>query len=218
LLNPTVPVVAVNTGDLVDLGVVRSLANPDSNFTGFSWPEFSMGAKWLELLKAIAPDVTRVANIYFPTYERFVRVVEASAASFAVQVTACPIRNAAEINSAVESLARERNGGLIVHPHPVTAMNRHALVELAARHALPAIYPFRGFVNSGGLVYYGIDVVQRWRSTAGYIDLILRGARPADLPVQSTSKMELVINLRTAKALGLKVPPRLIAGADEVIE
>jgi putative ABC transport system substrate-binding protein len=215
-VNRDVPLVIGNASDLVEMGVVDSLAHPGGNTTGFTFAEFSISSKWLELLKAIAPHLVRVLNVHHPSSAGFRPAIEASAAAFAVQVMAAPVRNSAEIASAIAAFAREPNGGLIMHPHPV--IGDDLIIRLAARHGLPAMYPYVGFVESGGLICYGIDWMERWRSMAGYVDLILRGTRPADLPVQSAAKIELAINLRTAKALELTVPPRLLARADRVIE
>jgi putative ABC transport system substrate-binding protein len=215
----TMPLVILADVDLVAMGIVDSLAHPGGNVTGFTLAEFSIGGKRLELLKAVAPDVTRALNILPPRFDRYMPAIEASAAKFMVQVTQARVHNAAEITEAIETFGREPNGALIVHPDPVTTgAHPELLIALAAKHRLPAIYPYRGAVQVGGLMSYGFNWNERWRSAAGYVDLILRGARPADLPVQNATKIELVINLKTAKALGLKVPPRLIAGADEVIQ
>ena len=151
-------------------------------------------------------------------HEGFLAATQASAAPFGIEVMAAPVRNAADITGAIESFAQVANGGLILHSHAVIGAHRDLIIALAAKHALPAMYPHRHFVEHGGLISYGINLVERWRSVAGYVDLILRGARPADLPVQSATRIELVINLKTARALGLTVPPRLLAGADEVIQ
>jgi putative ABC transport system substrate-binding protein len=224
----SIPIVVANAADLVEMGLVDSLARPGGNVTGFSLPEFAIAGKWLELLKAIAPRVTRVLSIYYPDpvlspgrfdpREGFLAATRASAAADGVQLTGAPMRNAADITEAIEAFVREPNGGLIVHTHAVIGAHRDVILALAAKHGLPAIYPHRHFVEHGGLICYGIDLVERWRGAAGYVDLILRGARAADLPVQSAAKIEMVINLRTAKALGLVVPPRLLARADGIIQ
>ena len=213
-----VPVVIGAAADLVEMGIVNSLAHPGGNITGFTFAEFSIGAKWLELLKTIAPHLARVLNLHHSGFARFLPTIEASAASFAVQPVAAPVRDAAEMADAIDAFAREPDGAIIVHPDPVMGAHTGLLIALAARHGLPAIYPYRGFVLAGGLMCYGLDWIERWRSMAGYVDLILRGAQPADLPVQSATKIEFVINLRTAKALGLAVPARLLAGADDIIQ
>jgi putative ABC transport system substrate-binding protein len=217
-INPGIPIVVANATDLVETGLANNLAAPGGFVTGFTLPEFSIGGKWLELLKAVAPGTARVLNIYHPEQAGFLPAVESAAAAFGMQVQRAPVRNATEIKTAIDAFATGPNGGLVVHVHPVTGVNSALIVTLAAKHALPAVYPSRGFIERGGLICYGINGAERWRSAATYVDLILRGARPADLPIQSATKIELVINLRTAKALGLTVPPRLIAGADEVIE
>jgi putative ABC transport system substrate-binding protein len=226
--NRNLPVVVANAADLVEMGMVESLAHPGGNVTGFILPEFSIAGKWLELLRAIAPRIRRVLNIYYAVRvangeranapERFVAATKASADPFGIEVLEAPVRNAADITAAIESFARTPNGGLIVHPTPIAVAHRELLIALAARHGLPAMYPNRRSVETGGLISYGINLVERWRSAAGYVDLILRGARAADLPVQSTSRLELAINVKSAQALGLTVPPHLLAGADEVIE
>jgi putative ABC transport system substrate-binding protein len=214
----TVPVVVANASDLVELGVADSLARPGGNVTGFTFAEHALGGKWVETLKTIAPHVTRVGTLHSIEGASYFPAVKAAGPGFGVEVIALPVRDAAGITDVITAFAREPNGALIVHPGPLTGIHRRLIIALAAKHGLPAIYPYRGFIDQGGLVCYGIDLLELWRSSAGYVDLILRGARPADLPVQSATKIELIINLRTAKALGLAVPPRLLARADEVIQ
>jgi putative ABC transport system substrate-binding protein len=225
-VNRSIPVVVATAADLVEVGAAESLAHPGGNVTGFGLPEFAIGGKWLELLRAVAPGVGRILYLYYrpaggwsssgrSPQEGYMAAIRES--SPAVQVIRGPTPDAAGIADVIEAFAREPNGGLIVHPNPFTGEHRDLIVALAAKYGLPAMYPFRGFVEHGGLISYGIDLADRWRSVAGYVDLILRGTPPGDLPVQSPTRIELVINLTTAKALGLTVPPRLIAGADEVI-
>ena len=214
----TIPVVAAQVGDLVRWGMVDNPGHPAGNVTGFTLAEYSIGGKWLEWLEAIAPRTARVAYIHYPGFRGFLSAINARASDLRVEVTTAPVRNAADITAAIDAFAREPNGGLIVNPHPVTGAHGDVIIALAARHGLPAMYPYRAFVEAGGLISYGTDPVEHRRRAAGYVDLILRGARPADLPVQSPTKIELAINLRTAKALGLAVPPRLLAGADAVVQ
>jgi putative ABC transport system substrate-binding protein len=216
--SPTLPVVMAFAGDLVERGIVESLAHPGGNITGLTFAESSIGGKWLELLKATAPHLTRVLNIHSPTFDVFLPAIRTSAAALGIEVLAAPALNASDVTDAIERFAQEANGGLILHPYARSRGDGVLMIALAARYGLPAIYPYGGFVRRGGLMSYGINWIERYRSAAGYVDLILRGARPADLPVQSATKIELVINLRTAKALGLAVPARLLARADEVIQ
>jgi putative ABC transport system substrate-binding protein len=217
----TVPVVFPVVGDPVAAGFVDSLARPGGNATGFMTFEYGMAGKWLELLKEIAPGVTRVAvlrNPATPTGPAQFGVIQAVAPSLGVEVTAVNMRDAAEIERAVVAFARAPNGGLIVSASGLAQRHRDLIVTLAARHKLPAVYFERLFVAAGGLVSYGLDFVDQYRRAATYVDRILKGEKPADLPVQAPTKYELVINLRTAKALGLTVPPTVLARADEVIE
>jgi putative ABC transport system substrate-binding protein len=217
----TIPIVFAQVADPVRQGFVASLARPGGNITGFATTEAAIGIKWLELLKELAPRVTRVAVIYNPAnpnWAVYVREIEAKAPSFGVQLSAVRVHNTEEIERAVDALAREPNGGLIVVASPFTGVHRDLIIALAARHHLPAVYQFRFFAMSGGLASYGIDNIDLYRRTASYVDLILRGANPSDLPVQFPAKFELVINLKTAKALGLDPPVTLLARTDEVIE
>jgi putative tryptophan/tyrosine transport system substrate-binding protein len=217
----SVPIVFVQVADPVGSGLVPGLARPGENITGFTNYEYSIGGKWLEMLKEIAPHVVRVMFIVSrnnAAWPGFWRVIEAAAPSFGVEVSTADFDDAAEIEGAIAAFARERNGGLIVQPDQVTVVHRELISTLAARNRLPAVYPFRTFATIGGLMSYGIDVPDMYRQAAGYIDRILRGEKPADLPVQAPTKFELVINLRTANALGLTVSPTLLARADEVIE
>jgi putative tryptophan/tyrosine transport system substrate-binding protein len=219
---PDLPVVFVQVDDPLGSGFIKSLTHPEGNLTGFTPFEFSMGGKMLEILKEIAPRVSRVAIILNPDSIMHVgtrRVVEAAAPSVGVQLTIADVRSAAEIERALDAFARQPNdGGLIVPSFTLANINRHLIIALAARHRLPTIYPFRHFVGDGGLISYGIDPADQFRDAASYVDRILKGERPAELPVQGPTKFELAINLKTAKALGLDVPPMLLARADEVIE
>ena len=217
-----VPIVFTQVVDPIGQGLVPNLAHPGGNVTGFTSFEFSIGTKWLEALKQTAPRVTRVALVFNPQSapyaDLFLRPVEAAAPSFSVAPIAAAVRDPADVDRVFDALAREPNGGLIVFPDISMTNYRDAIVALAARHRVPAIYPFRFFAISGGLMSYGTDVAEIFRRAAGYVDRILKGEKPADLPVQSATKYELAINLKTAKTLGLTVPPSLIARADEVIE
>ena len=217
----SIPIVFAQITDPVGSGFVASLAYPGGNITGFTPAEFSMYGKSLEVLKEVAPHVTRVAVILNPDQipqAGMWRAIEAAAPSFRVQLTAAGARNAAEIEHAIDAFARESNGGLIVLPSPVTEGNRKLIITMAARHRLPAVYAFRFFVTDGGLISYGVDLADQYRQAAAYVDRILRGEKPAELPVQQPTKFELVVNLKTAKAVGLDVPPPLLGRADEVIE
>jgi putative tryptophan/tyrosine transport system substrate-binding protein len=218
----TIPIVFTVVSEPVAQGFVQSLARPGGNITGFTFLEPTVGAKWLELLKETAPPVTRVAVMFnpevTPSAVLFSRSAETGARQFAVQVVAAPVREPSEIEGVMTMLGREPGGGLILPGDTFTSLHRKSIVELAARHRLPAIYAFRYFTADGGLVSYGLDPLDQYRQAAGYVDRILRGEKPADLPVQQPTKYELVINLKTAKALGLTVPNTLLATADEVIE
>jgi ABC-type uncharacterized transport system substrate-binding protein len=218
----TVPIVFVTTVDPVGGGWVESLSRPGTNATGFASFEFSMSGKWLELLKEIAPGVKRVAVIrdpLVPAGSGGLAAIQTVAPSLGVELTPIGVRDAGEIEHAIAAFARGSNGGLIL-VGPTSSVQRHRdlIVALAARHRLPAVYANRQFVTGGGLISYAPDSVEQYRRAAGYVDRILKGERPADLPVQAPVKYELVINLKTAKALGLEVPPTLLARADEVIE
>jgi putative ABC transport system substrate-binding protein len=217
----TVPIVFVNVVDPVGAGFVESLARPGGNTTGFISYEYGTSAKWLELLKQIAPGVTRVAVLRDAGISSGIgqyAVIQAAAPAFGVELRPVDVGGADEIERAVAAFARSSNDGLIVTSSPSTAAHRVAIVALAARHRLPAVYSFRYFVTSGGLISYGPDTTDPFRRAAGYIDRILKGEKPADLPVQAPTKYELVINLKTAKTLDLEMPPMLLARADEVIE
>jgi putative ABC transport system substrate-binding protein len=217
----TVPIVFVTVVDPVSSGFVDSLARPGGNITGFALYEYSIGGKWLELLKDIAPGMTRVAVIRDPALTAGggqLGVIQAIAPSVGVQVTPINVRDASEIDRAITAFARSPNGGLLVTGSTLAGVHRDLIITLAARHKLPAVYFARYFVVSGGLISYGPGLVDQYRDAAGYIDRILKGEKPADLPVQAPTKYELVINLKTAKALGLEMPTTVLARADEVIE
>ncbi|MFZ0104249.1 MAG: ABC transporter substrate-binding protein, partial [Pseudolabrys sp.] len=207
--------------DPVGSGYADSLARPGGNATGFMLFEFSIGWKWLELLKEIAPSVTRAAvlrDVTQGTGTSQFAAIQAVAPSLRMEVNPINMRDAGEIERAVAAFAHSGNGGLIVTAGAVTLRHRELIVALAARHRLPAVYFFRIFVTGGGLVSYGPNPVDPYRQAAGYVDRILKGEKPADLPVQAPTKYELVINLKTAKTLGLTIPPALLGRADEVIE
>lgn len=217
----TVPIVFPVVADPVGAGFVNTLARPGGNATGFMNFEYTMGGKWLELLKEIAPGVTRAAvlrDTTNPTGIAMFGVIQAIAPSFRVEVTSINIRDEREIERAIAAFGRSSNGGLVVTPSGSALRHRDLIVALAARHKLPAVYFERSYVPAGGLVSYGADFVDLYRKAAGYVGRILKGEKPADLPVQTPTKLQLVINLKTAKALGLTVPPSLLSRADEVIE
>ena len=217
----TVPIVFVNVIDPVGSGFVDSLARPGGNTTGFLLFEYSLSGKWLELLKQIAPNVTRAAvfrDTGNPSGNAQFGAIQAVAPSLGIEVSPINMRDASEIERAVAAFARSANGGLIVTASASATVHRNLIIELAARAKLPAVYYARYFVVAGGLISYGPDFADQFRRAAGYVDRILKGEKPADLPVQAPTKYELVINLKTAKALGLDVPPTLLARADEVIE
>jgi putative ABC transport system substrate-binding protein len=217
----TVPIVFVILTDPVGSGLVDSLAHPGRNITGFTSYDYSIGAKWLEVLKEIAPNVTRAAVIRDPTIAAGLGMwaaIQSVSPSAAIEVSPVNMSDAGEIERAVAAFARSPNGGLIVTGSALTILHRDLIVALAARHKLPAVYYNRYYVAAGGLISYGEDLVDQFRRAAAYIDRILKGEKPADLPVQQPTKVELVINLKTAKALGLDVPPTLLARANELIE
>jgi putative ABC transport system substrate-binding protein len=217
-----IPIVFTQVTDPVGQGLVPNLAHPGGHLTGFTSFEFSIGTKWLETLKEVTPRITRVALVFNPQTAPFAdlfwRPVEAAAPSFAVVPISAGAPTFAEFELMVDAFAREPNGGLIVLPDVSTVNYRDGLISLAARHRLPAVYPERIFAMSGGLLSYGSDVSDVFRRAAGYVDRILKGEKPADLPVQAPAKYELVINLKTAKATGFQVPDKLLALANEVIE
>jgi putative tryptophan/tyrosine transport system substrate-binding protein len=216
----TTPTIFVQVSDPVTAGVVQSLARPGGNLTGFTNFEPSMASKWLELVKGIAPNITRVAYLFNPNTAPLIyaRAVETAARSLSGKLLAAEVRNADEIDGVIEHFAREPDGALLVLPDLFTTTNRQSIVALAARYRLPAIYPFRYFIASGGLMSYGTETLETYRQAASYVSRVLKGENPGDLPVQAPSKYELVINLKTAKALGIEIPPALLARADEVIE
>jgi len=217
----TVPVVFTSVVDPVGAGFVDSLARPGGNATGFVSFEYGLSAKWLELLKEIAPGVTRVAVIRDPDISAGTGqfgAIQTAAPSFGLELIAVNPREADEVERAIASLARTPNGGLITTSSALAVIRRDLIIGLAAKYKLPAVYYRRLFATSGGLISYGSEIIDQLRRAAGYVDRILKGEKPADLPVQAPTKYELVINLKTAKALGLTVPPTLLARADEVIE
>ncbi len=217
----TVPIVFTLTVDPVGAGYVASLVRPGGNATGFTSYEYSLSGKWLELLKEIAPGTTRAAVLRDPTIPQGVGhfgAIQAVAPSFGVEVSPIDVGDAPEIERGVTAFARSANGGLIVSGSGLAAAHRNLIITLAARHRLPTVYFQRFFVTSGGLISYGPDPIDPHRRAADYVDRILKGEKPADLPVQAPTKYVLAINLKTAKALGLDVPPSLLASADEVIE
>ena len=217
-----VPIVFTQVTDPVGQGLVPNLAHPGGNLTGFTSFEFSIGTKWLEALKQTAPRVTRVALVFNPQSapyaDLFLRPVEAAAPSFSVVSIRAAVHDPANVDRVFDALAREPNGGLVVLPDISMINYREAVIALAARHHVPAIYPFRFFAASGGLMSYGTDVTEVFRRAATYVDRVLKGTTPGELPIQTPTKYELIINLKTAKALGLSIPPGLLAIADEVIE
>ena len=209
-----IPIVFALVVDPVGEGFVKSLAQPGGNITGFTSFEYPLSGKWLEVLKEIAPSVRQVGVINHAenvTGAGYLHALERAASATGVQLIAAHVRDAAEIEQTFATLARQSNGGLIMLPSPLGLVNREMIVSLAAQHRLPAVYPFRYFVASGGLMSYGVETVEIFRRSALYIDRILKGEKPANLPVQQPTKFELVVNLKTAKALGLTVPPSLIA-------
>jgi len=218
----TVPIVFANVIDPVGAGYVARLVRPGGNATGFTAFEYSLSGKWLELFKEIAPNLTRIAILRDPALAagigQFAAIQAMAPPSFGVELSPIDVRDADEIERDVVAFARESNGGLIVTGSSAAAVHRELIIMLAARHRLPAVYPFRYFVTSGGLISYGPDPTDQFRRAAGYVDRILKGEKAADLPVQAPTKYELVINLKTAQALGLTVPPLLLARADAVIE
>jgi ABC-type uncharacterized transport system substrate-binding protein len=217
----TVPIVFVNTSDPVGAGFVESLARPGGNATGFLLYEYGTSGKWLELLKEIAPRVTRVAVLRDSALAAGtgqLGAIQAVAPSFGVELRPVDVRDAPEIERAVAAFARASDGGLIVTGSTLALVHRDLILTLAARHKLPAIYFQRVFVTSGGLISYAPDQIDQFRRAGGYVDRILKGEKPADLPVQAPTKLELVVNLKTAKALGLEIPTTVLARADEVIE
>jgi len=220
----TLPIVFAQVSDPVGSGFVASLARPGGNVTGFTNIniESSIGGKWLELVKEVAPTVRRIAMIYNPPTSPFagyyLRPFEAAGAAYGIPASPAKVDSDGDIENAFAALAREGGGGVVVLPDTFTGVHREQIVSLAARYRLPAVYPFRWFAEIGGLMSYGIDSDDMFRRAGSYVDRVLKGAKPADLPVQAPTKYELLINLKTAKALGLEVPSTLLATADEVIE
>ena len=215
-----IPMVFINVGDPIGSGFVASVAQPGGNLTGFAVLETAIAGKWVELLNEVAPQVSLVGFILHretPANVGLLRAAEAGAPA-GVKVIALGVHNSGEIERAVTEFAAESNGGLIAAPHAITLANRDVIIELAARYRLPAVYAFLDSATKGGLCSYGVDSIELFRQGASYVDRILKGAKPADLPAQFPTKYELVVNLKTAKALGLALPPRLLARADEVIE
>jgi len=218
----TIPIIFANIADPVGSGFVASFPRPGGNVTGFVQSEPTIAGKWLELLKEIAPRVNRVALLFNPAtapyFDFYIAPFKAAVASFGAEATAAPVHDRSEFESVFAAQAREPNGSLIVMPDSFLNTHRAEITSLAAHYRLPAVYPYRLYTKVGGLLSYGNDVFDNYRRAAGYVDRILKGEKPADLPVQAPAKFELVINLKTAKALGLDVPPTLVARADEVIE
>jgi ABC-type uncharacterized transport system substrate-binding protein len=218
----TVPIIFVNHTDPIGSGFVASFSRPGGNVTGFINLEPTVAGKWLELLKEIAPSVNRIAFLFNPAtatyFEYFLNPFKAAAPSFGVEAIAAPVDDMSELESVIAAQAREPNAGLVIMPDPFMVAHRAEVTSLAARYRLPAVSPFRFYTELGGLLSYGYDPLDNFRRAATYADRILKGAKPSELPVQAPVKFELVINLKTAKALGLDVPQTLLARADEVIE
>jgi putative tryptophan/tyrosine transport system substrate-binding protein len=218
----SIPIIMAAVNDPVEQGLVSSLAHPGGNVTGFMLIDFQMVGKWLEILKEVAPGVSRAELMFNPDtsphYYVYLRSFEATPRSVAVEVTAAPVRDTAEIERTIAKLGREPGGGLIVAPDAFTVVHHQLFIRLAQEHRLPAVYAFRTYVPQGALMSYGPDPYDNFRRSASYVDRILKGGKPADLPVQQPTKFELAINLKTAKALGLQIPDKLLALADEVIE
>jgi putative ABC transport system substrate-binding protein len=217
----TVPIVFANVPDPVGSGFVESLARPGGNATGFMQFEYNLSAKWLELLKQIAPGVTRAKVLWDPAITAGIgqfAIIQSVAPSIGIEVSPVNARDAGEIERSIAVFARSSNGGLIVTGSALALVHRELIVGLAGRHRLPAVYFDRAFVTAGGLISYGAVLIDQFRGAAGYVDRILKGEKPADLPVQAPSRYEVVVNLKTAGALGLDLPPTLLARADEVIE
>jgi putative tryptophan/tyrosine transport system substrate-binding protein len=218
----SIPIVVAGVNDPVEQGFVSSLAHPGGNITGFSFVDFQMVGKWLEMLKEAAPGVSRAVFMFnpdmSPQYYLYLRSFEAVPRSIAVEVTAAPVRDTAEVEKTIAKLGREPGGGLIVAPDAFTIVHYQLFIRLAQQHRLPAVYLYRTYVGQGALMSYGPDPYDVFRRSASYVDRILKGAKPADLPVQQPTKFELAINLKTAKMLGLQISDKLLALADEVIE
>ena len=220
-VNRTIPTVFVAVSDPIGAGLIASLARPGGNFTGLQNYEASITGKWLAMLKEIEPRLTRaglVGDSQSTDFGYFLRASEAVAPSLVIDIVPLGVENAADIERAIDSFARVANGGLVVPPGSTTILHRNLIIALAARHRLPAVYAFRFFVAAGGLMSYATDLAEQYRQAATYVDRILRGEKPADLPVQAPTKFETVVNLKTAAALGLTVPPGILVGADEAID
>jgi putative ABC transport system substrate-binding protein len=217
----TLPIVFAQVSDPVKLGFVPSLARPGGNITGFAVFEHAIGGKWLEFIKDTAPSTTRVMVIFDPDnplQAPYLQAIEAAAPSFGIQLTSVGVRNAAEIERTIAAFAQDQKGALIAVPNAVIFLHADLIIALANRHQLPAVYPYRAFASGGGFISYGVDLPDMYRRAAGYVDLILKGTKPGELPIQLPTKFELVVNLRTAKALGLTIPEPFLQHADEVIE
>jgi putative tryptophan/tyrosine transport system substrate-binding protein len=220
-LTHSVPIVFVQVADAVGGGFVKSLARPGGNATGFTNFEFEISGKWLELLKQIAPQITKVAVLRDPTNPSGTGqfgAIQALASSVGVEASPLNLRDAVGIEADIAEFAQRPGGGLIVTPNSLAIVHRQLIITLADRHRLPAIYPFRYFVNSGGLISYGPDVIDQYRRAAGYVDRILKGEKSADLPVEQSTKLTMTLNMKTARTLGLTIPPAMLSEADEVIE
>ncbi len=218
----SIPIVFLNVADPIGSGLVPNLSRPGAGMTGFTASDYAICGKWLEIVKEISPRTVRVALVFnpdtAPNAKNYLTPLEGAAPAFAIKPSTMPFRTAQEIERAIEGFARPANSALIIMPESSTIMHRQLIIELANRHKLPAVYPFRFFATSGGMASYSADMTAQCREVASYVDRILRGQAPGDLPVQAPTKFELVINLKTAKALGLAVPPTLIGRANEVIE
>jgi putative ABC transport system substrate-binding protein len=216
-----IPIVFTRVSDPVGSGFVKSIAHPDGNITGFQASDAALGSKWLGVLKEAVPGLKRAAMLYGSDSGgnlAFLRAAQASAQSVGVELIPVDVHGNAEFERAIAAFASQPDGGLIVAAHPFTTANRRSIIAMAARHRLPAVYAYRFFAVDGGLISYGPDQIDQWRGAAGYVDRILRGTKPSDLPVQAPTKYELVVNLKTANALGLSIPPAFPLRADEVIE
>ena len=218
----TIPIIFVQNFDPVGSGLVKSLVAPDGNITGFTSYEPGISSKWLELLKGVAPQVARVAIVYNPQTAPyagvFLRSIEAASPIFAIQPIAMPIQDSGTIEKSIEAFAREINPGLMVLPDATTTVHEKLIVKLASQHRLPALYPWRHYVTAGGLMCYAVDLPVLWRRAASYVDQVLKGEKPANLPIQQPTKFELVINLTAAKAVGLTIPASILSLADDLID
>ncbi len=218
----SMPIIFLNVADPVGSGLVPNLLRPGASTTGFTASDYAICGKWLEIVKEISPGTLRVALVFnpdtAPNAKDYLKQLEAAAPAFAIKPSSMPFRNVQDIERAVEGFARPANSALIIMPEPSIILERQSIIELANRHKLPAVYPFRFFATSGGMASYGADMTAQCGEVASYVDRILRGQSPGDLPVQAPTKFELVLNLKTAKALGLAIPPTLSARANEMIE